>query len=132
MNTAVIGFGSNIEAPANIEKARGLLGQEQLTVLKASRFVTTTPVGIRDQDDFLNGSVLIETPLSCTELKDILRGIEDRLGRDRTGPKFGPRTIDLDLVIWNGEVVDQDFYKRDFVRTSVLEIMPDLKYTKDH
>ena len=48
--------------------------------------------------------------------------IEDKMGRDRTAPKFGPRNIDLDIVVWNGEIVDDDYYTRDFLQKSVREI----------
>jgi len=51
------------------------------------------------------------------------------MGRDRSLPKFGPRTIDLDILIWNKKVVDEDYYKRDFLRKGVEEIIPDLKLT---
>jgi 7,8-dihydro-6-hydroxymethylpterin-pyrophosphokinase len=44
------------------------------------------------------------------------------MGRDRTAPKFGPRNIDLDIVVWNGEIVDNDYYTRDFLQKSVDEI----------
>jgi 7,8-dihydro-6-hydroxymethylpterin-pyrophosphokinase len=45
------------------------------------------------------------------------------MGRDRTGPKFGPRCIDLDIVVWNGEIVDEDYYTRDFLQKSVAELV---------
>jgi 2-amino-4-hydroxy-6-hydroxymethyldihydropteridine diphosphokinase len=52
-----------------------------------------------------------------------LRLMEDRLGRVRTANKFGPRTIDLDIVVWNGEIVNADYSERDFVRDAVRELL---------
>jgi 2-amino-4-hydroxy-6-hydroxymethyldihydropteridine diphosphokinase len=45
------------------------------------------------------------------------------MGRDRTIPKFGPRNIDLDIVVWNGTIVDEDYYTRDFLQKSVAELL---------
>jgi 2-amino-4-hydroxy-6-hydroxymethyldihydropteridine diphosphokinase len=52
-----------------------------------------------------------------------LKDLEARLGRVRTENKFGPRTIDIDVVVWNGEIVNEDYYTRDFVRNAVDELM---------
>ena len=69
----------------------------------------------------------METDLEQQSLKKELKQIEDILGRDRSLPKFGPRTIDLDILIWNKKVVDEDYYERDFLRKGVEEIIPDLE-----
>lgn len=129
MNKAVIGFGSNIDPEKNIAKARHLI-TNAFTILGESEFVRTKPVGFTEQDDFINGSMHIETELKFEQLKQTLKEIEGRLGRKVSSIKFGPRTIDLDIVIFNGKVVDQDFYERDFLKNSVLELIPDLKYEK--
>ena len=71
----------------------------------------------------------METEYEQQSLKKELKQIEDILGRDRSLPKFGPRTIDLDILIWNKKVVDEDYYERDFLRKGVEEIIPDLKLT---
>lgn len=127
MNTAVIGIGSNIEAERNIAAAISRL--ERLGRIAArSRFVRTAPVGVKDQPNFLNGAVLLITADGRTGLLARLKAIEDALGRDRAAPKFGPRTIDLDIVVWNGEVVDDDYYSRDFLQNAVKEIVPDIKF----
>ncbi len=57
-------------------------------------------------------------------MKTRLREIESGLGRVRTGNKNGPRTIDLDILVWNGEVVDDDVYEREFLKTSIRELLP--------
>ncbi|MGB7568436.1 MAG: 2-amino-4-hydroxy-6-hydroxymethyldihydropteridine diphosphokinase [Chitinivibrionales bacterium] len=126
MNTAVIGVGSNINAPKNIALAKEALSREQ-RLDKESAFITTSPIGFSDQPDFMNGAFLVSTELSIDEFKDYLKGLEDRLGRVRTGNKFGPRAIDLDVVAWNGKIVNKDFYERDFVRNAVMEVLPEIK-----
>jgi 2-amino-4-hydroxy-6-hydroxymethyldihydropteridine diphosphokinase len=121
MNTAIIGIGSNIEPEKNIREAVKLL-ENSVTVVKLSEIVRTTPIGITDQPDFLNGAVKIITNFSLSELWIILKKTEDQLGRDRTQPKYGPRTIDLDLVVWNSEITDPDYYTRSFLRQLVDEL----------
>ncbi|MCE5272380.1 2-amino-4-hydroxy-6-hydroxymethyldihydropteridine diphosphokinase [bacterium] len=126
MNRAVLSVGSNIQPERHVRRALALLRREGW-LRSVSAFVHTAPLGITDQPDFLNGAVLVETELERAALKHRLRGIEDRLGRLRQGPRYGPRTIDLDIVVWNGWVVDRDFYERDFVRHAVLELLPAVK-----
>ncbi|MGC9355059.1 MAG: 2-amino-4-hydroxy-6-hydroxymethyldihydropteridine diphosphokinase [Mariniphaga sp.] len=120
-NTAVIGIGSNINSKENISKMLEVLGKE-VEILKVSSLLKTKPIGIENQPDFTNGAVKIQTGLNIRKLNHLLKSIEDRLGRDRSAPKFGPRTIDLDIVVWNGKIVDEDYYTRDFLQKSVQEI----------
>ena len=124
----VIGLGSNINPEANLEQAVLEL-KSRFKVSKRSQWTRTKPIGIQDQPDFYNGALLMETELEQQSLKKELKRIEDILGRDRSLPKFGPRTIDLDILIWNKEVVNEDYYERDFLRKGVEEIIPDLKLT---
>ena len=124
----VIGLGSNIDPEANLEHAVLEL-KSRFKVSKRSQWTRTKPIGIQDQPDFYNGALLMETELEQQSLKKELKRIEDILGRDRSLPKFGPRTIDLDILIWNKKVVDEDYYERDFLRKGVEEIIPDLVLT---
>ncbi len=121
MNQVIIGIGSNIDADANIQKMLVLL-KRKVKIVKLSELVITKPIGIVDQPNFTNGAVKILTGLSIIKLTKELKVIEDQLGRDRSGEKFGPRTIDLDIVIWNGEVIDDDYYTRDFLKVAVDEV----------
>jgi 2-amino-4-hydroxy-6-hydroxymethyldihydropteridine diphosphokinase len=121
MNTAIIGIGSNINAGYNILRMLKILGKE-VEILKVSKFLRTKPIGNEHQPDFTNGAVKIRTDLDRDALNLLLKRIEDEMGRDRSVPKFGPRTIDLDIVVWNGEIVDEDYYTRDFLQKSVEEI----------
>ena len=50
------------------------------------------------------------------------------MGRNRSHDQHGPRTIDLDIVIWNEDIIDQDFYERNYLKESVLELIPNLNY----
>ena len=122
----VIGLGSNIDPEANLKQAVLEL-KSRFKVSKRSQWTRTKPIGIQDQPDFYNGVLLMETVLEQQSLKKELKRIEDILGRDRSLPKFGPRTIDLDILIWNKKVVDQDYYEREFLRKGVEEIIPDLE-----
>lgn len=122
MNVAVISLGSNIDAQRSIDKALSLLKQ-YFEVNTVSSLIKTEPIGITDQPEFLNGALKISTSMQRDELNKLLKQIEDEMGRDRTAPKFGPRIIDMDIVIWNGEVVDNDYYERDFMRRAVDEVL---------
>lgn len=121
VNIAVIGLGSNIDPAQNLQQAFLLLSSHG-EVIKKSSITKTTPIGIENQPIFHNCAVLLHTSLKRIELRTSLKSIEDELKRDRTLPKFGPRTIDLDIVVWNNEVVDEDYHKRAFVKQSVNEI----------
>jgi 2-amino-4-hydroxy-6-hydroxymethyldihydropteridine diphosphokinase len=91
-------------------------------VVSISSFLETKPIGITKQPDFLNGAVKIHTLYPFEELNRLLKNIEDELGRDRTAPKFGPRTMDLDIVVWNDKIIDPDYYTRDFLKSAVDQL----------
>lgn len=120
-NSVIIGLGSNIDAQNKIQKAFLLLS-ETFEVEKISGIKRTAPVGITDQPDFFNAAVLLHTSLSKPDLVKVLKEMEDKMGRDRTRPKYGPREIDLDILVWNREVVDADYYHRRFLQELVAEI----------
>ena len=122
MQEVVISIGSNISPQENIPKALKLL-EDLLQVAKVSEMVTTTPIGIKDQPDFINGALKGFTAHSRDELNHLLKALEDRMGRDRSRPKYGPREIDLDIVVWGGEIVDMDYYSRAFLKTVVDQVM---------
>ena len=122
MNICIIGIGSNINAEKNIPEMLELLKNE-VEVLKVSRLIQTKPIGITNQPDFTNGAVKIQTSYTQKELNKVLKEIENKIGRDRSVPKFGPRCIDLDIAVWNGKIVDKDYYSRDFLKNSVDELL---------
>jgi 2-amino-4-hydroxy-6-hydroxymethyldihydropteridine diphosphokinase len=125
MNRAVIGIGSNIDPEENIGKARDAIAGE-FKVIKSSSFVETEPVGYKEQRNFINGALLIETDMDIKGLKSRLRMLESGMGRVRSENRDGPRKIDLDILVWNGEVVDGEVYERNFLITSIGELLPDL------
>lgn len=122
MNRCIIGVGSNIRPKENIDQMLEILSEEQ-KFQAHSDWITTAPIGITDQEDFVNGAVLIETEMQQNELNRYLKKVEDRMGRDRSLPKYGPRVIDLDIVVWNDQIVDSDYYERDFLKTSVDQLL---------
>ncbi len=126
MNNVVLGVGSNIDPERNIARVQELLA-ERFRVLGASRWTRTKPVGNPAQPDFINGAIRLQTGLDQPRLQGALKDIEHRMGRVATNDRFGPRIIDLDIVVWNDRIVDPDFYARDFLRAAVLELMPYLE-----
>jgi len=126
LNRVVIGVGSNIDPENNIEKAKNAL-VNQHNLIKVSSFVETEPIGCENQDNFLNGAILIETEMDELTLKSWLKHLEKKLGRVKSEDKDGPRTIDLDIVVWNDEVVDREVYERQFLLDSINELLPELK-----
>jgi len=108
MTRSFVGLGSNLGDPQEqIRWALELLAAEDgVQVVAVSTLRETDPVGYEDQPRFLNGAAELRTSLSARKLLDRLLGIERRLGRVRgEGPRFGPRTIDLDLLLHGDEVV---------------------------
>lgn len=120
-HVCIIGIGSNIDPDENVARAMAILRKET-EVISVSQFTKTAPVGIEDQPDFLNGAVKVLTAEDKNVFNFYLKSIEDRLNRDRSAPKYGPRIIDLDMVAWNGEIIDPDYYKRDYLRKVVDEV----------
>lgn len=125
MNRVVVALGSNIEPEINLPAAIDRLSRE-FGVKARSVIVVTSPLGGIVQADFHNGVVLLLTELEQAPLAIRLKELEVILGRQPRNDKWGPREIDLDVLIWNGKVVNKDFYERDFLRQAVAEILPDL------
>jgi len=104
---AYIGLGANLGDRAAMLHAalEQLAAEPDVKVVSVSSFRETDPVGIVEQPRFVNAAAAVETSLSARELLDRLLGIENRLGRTRDGPRFGPRTIDLDLLVYGDEQI---------------------------
>lgn len=136
---AYVAVGSNIDPQGNILAALELL-HSQARITGVSTFYRTEPLGSSGQDDFLNGVWGIVTALGPREVKfGVLRQIEDRLGRIRSQDKYGPRTIDLDLVLYGQAVVDEPDLRlpapditRPFVAIPLLELAPNLVLPDTH
>jgi 2-amino-4-hydroxy-6-hydroxymethyldihydropteridine diphosphokinase len=98
---AYVGLGANLgDRAATLKRAVELLGQRPgIEVAAVSSFRETDPVGFLDQPRFLNAVVSLETSLGAEALLATLLDVERELGRVREGPRFGPRTVDLDLLL---------------------------------
>ena len=110
MTTAFVGIGSNLGEPERqiASALEQLAAEDGIELVAVSTLRETEPVGYADQPNFLNGAAQIETELLPGELLARLLAIESRLGRVRgKGPRFGPRTIDLDLLLYGEETVDE-------------------------
>jgi 2-amino-4-hydroxy-6-hydroxymethyldihydropteridine diphosphokinase len=109
MTRAYVGLGSNLgDREATIRAAiRELASRPGVEIVQVSGLRETDPVGLLDQPRFLNGAAAVETELSARELLDRLLDVERRLGRTRDGRRFGPRTIDLDLLLYGDEQIDE-------------------------
>ena len=108
MTLAYVGLGANLGArEETLRHAVERLGEaEGVDVLAVSSLRETEPVGVVDQPPFLNGAVQLETSLPPRELLDLLLAIERSLGRVR-GARWGPRLVDLDLLLYGSEIVDE-------------------------
>ena len=126
MNRAVIAIGSNIHPRKNLALALAELAAHH-TLLAKSRFVRTKPVGGASGANFLNGAVLIETNLDRRAAGALASRAGVTTGPRRSPDKNAPRTIDLDIVIWNGRIVHEDVRTRPFVAKAVQEVLPELK-----
>jgi len=106
---AYIGLGSNLQEPLfqcrlALEKLRGMTG---VKLLRASSFYRTEPIGVRNQDSFVNAVVEIRTILSPRRLWENLRATEQVMGRQET-QRWGPRLIDLDIIFYGQELLRED------------------------
>jgi len=108
MTKAFVGIGSNLgEREAYVRRALELLAAEEgIEVVAVSELRETEPVGPVEQGPFVNGAALLATELSPQDLLGRLLAIEQRLGRVRN-ESFGPRTIDLDLLVYGDQVIDE-------------------------
>jgi 2-amino-4-hydroxy-6-hydroxymethyldihydropteridine diphosphokinase len=107
---AYVGLGSNLgDREATIRRAVELLGERRgIEVVAVSTLRETDPVGYEDQPRFLNGAAALEVDLTARGLLDELLAVERELGRDRSQEqRWGPRTIDLDLLLYGEETVEE-------------------------
>jgi 2-amino-4-hydroxy-6-hydroxymethyldihydropteridine diphosphokinase len=137
-NRVYVGVGANLGTPREtIAAALALLDQDSdVELVAVSTLQETDPVGYEEQPRFLNGVVQLGTELSPQELLARLLAIETRLGRVRgEGPRFGPRTIDLDLLLYGEETIDEPgltlphprLHERRFVLEPLAELDPALE-----
>jgi 2-amino-4-hydroxy-6-hydroxymethyldihydropteridine diphosphokinase len=134
---AFVGLGGNLgEVAATLRAATTALAHLPGTrLLHASRLYRTPAWGLEQQPDFINGVVALETSLGSRGLLDALLRIEREFGRERGGgPRWGPRTLDLDLLLHGDAIVEQaglrlphpHLHERAFALVPLLEIAPDI------
>jgi 2-amino-4-hydroxy-6-hydroxymethyldihydropteridine diphosphokinase len=106
---AFLGLGTNLgNREETLHRALALLSNEpEVELLEVSAFRETDPVGLEEQPQFLNAAALVWTKLPPHALLDRLLAIEVALGRTRNGPRFGPRTIDVDLLLYGDAVLEE-------------------------
>ena len=136
MITAYIGLGSNLDHP----REQVLRALDELDCIPeswlgaSSSLYASPPMGPRDQPDYVNAVAQLHTGLSPLELLDALQSIEQEHNRVR-GERWGARTLDLDLLLYGDEIIDQDrlvvphpgIAQREFVLQPLAEIAPDLQ-----
>lgn len=132
MHTAYLLIGSNLgEREIYLDQAKAYLNQKRGKIVQQSAVYETAPWGIKEQPFFLNQAIALETLLTPEDLMITLLEIEEKMGRIRT-VKFGPRTIDLDILLYNQIIMDSQLLKlphpslpeRRFALTALAEIAP--------
>ncbi len=128
---AYVGVGSNLEEPLRQCRLalKKLAAVKDTRLLRTSAFYRTEPVGVTDQDEFINAVAEIRTRLSARALLEALKAIEQETGR-RESLRWGPRIIDLDILLYGQDIVQEDdlviphreLHKRRFVLAPLCEI----------
>jgi 2-amino-4-hydroxy-6-hydroxymethyldihydropteridine diphosphokinase len=122
-----LNLGSNVAAETNLPAAVNLL-RKAGCVETVSSVWETESVGL-DGPNFLNACVLFHTPLGPVEFKErIIRPIEAELGRVRSAEKNAPRTIDIDIVLYDEEPLNMDFWAYAFVIVPLAELIPNFPH----
>jgi len=134
LTAVVLGLGGNIGDTRSLmrEAIEHLAGQPDVAVKAVSALYRTPPWGKTDQPPFLNAAVKIETDLSPQELLGVVLSVEQALGRERK-ERWGPRTIDIDILIYGGRTVDEPglcvphprLTERAFALAPLVDVMPD-------
>ena len=133
---AYVALGSNLgDRERTLREALGALGAEDgVEIVAVSSLIETAPVGFIDQPPFLNGVAALETERSARALLDLLLDVERRFGRSREGvPAQGPRTLDLDLLLYGDRIVSEGalrvphprLHERAFALVPLAEIAPE-------
>lgn len=131
-----IAIGSNLASPLEqVKAALDAIGEiPQSRVVEVSSFYRTPPLGPQDQPDYLNAAVALETTLEAETLLDHTQRIELQQGRVRKAERWGPRTLDLDIMLFGDQVIQTprltvphyDMKNRGFMLWPLFEIAPAL------
>lgn len=136
MTLAYIALGSNLASPLEqVNAAVNAIGEiPQSRIVAVSSFYRTPPLGPQDQPDYLNAAVALETELDADALLDNTQRIELQQGRVRKAERWGPRTLDLDIMLFGNDVIKTarltvphyDMKNRGFMLWPLFEIAPAL------
>jgi 2-amino-4-hydroxy-6-hydroxymethyldihydropteridine diphosphokinase len=130
----IVALGSNLgDRLDNLRRAIEAIARET-KLTDYSSVYETEPMYQEDQGPFLNCVIALETNMSPRTLMGLLKAVEEEIGRERTGPRYGPRTIDLDILFFGDEVISEPFLEiphpriaeRAFVLVPLKEIRPTL------
>lgn len=138
MTLAYIAIGSNLSAPLEQVNAaiQALADIPQSRIVAVSSFYRTPPLGPQDQPDYLNAAVALETALDAESLLDNTQRIELQQGRERKAERWGPRTLDLDIMLFGDAIIrtgrltvpHYDMKNRGFMLWPLIEIAPQLTF----
>jgi 2-amino-4-hydroxy-6-hydroxymethyldihydropteridine diphosphokinase len=127
LHEVYLNIGSNIEPERHLQKAVRYL-RRQGEVKAVSNAWQSHAFG-SDGPDFLNACILFLTPMTPRELKEqVIRPIEAKLGRVRGGDRFAPRTIDIDIILFDDEPFGWEFWSNAFVVVPLADILPDFQH----
>ena len=132
-----IGLGSNLDNP-QLQLTTALAGLKDIpdtSLVKYSSFYRSKPVGPGNQPDFINAVALLDSGLTAHQLLGRLQTIENRQGRIRDRQRWGPRTLDLDMLMYGNEIINEpelivphpEIRHRNFVLMPLLELAPDIQ-----
>ena len=141
MTLAYIALGSNLASPLEqVNAAVQAIGNiPDSRIVAVSSYYRTPPLGPQDQPDYLNAAVALETTLAADELLNNTQRIELQQGRVRKAERWGPRTLDLDIMLFGDQVIlterltvpHYDMKNRGFMLWPLFEIAPDLHFPDD-
>ncbi|EAN3265686.1 2-amino-4-hydroxy-6-hydroxymethyldihydropteridine diphosphokinase [Salmonella enterica subsp. enterica serovar Oranienburg] len=141
MTIAYIALGSNLASPLEQVNAalKAIANIPDSRIVAVSSFYRTPPLGPQDQPDYLNAAVALDTALIPEELLNHTQRIELQQGRGRKAERWGPRTLDLDIMLFGDEVINTDrltvphydMKNRGFMLWPLFEIAPKLRFPDD-
>ena len=136
MTRAYVGLGANLgdREGTLLAAVDALAAEDGVRLVAVSTLRETEPVGVGDQPRFLNGVAALDTTLAARELLGLLLAIEQRFGRIRLAGEHGPRTLDLDLLLYGDDEIDEPgltvphprLHERRFVLEPLAELAPAL------
>lgn len=138
MERVWLALGSNLSEPLQQVSAAldALASLPQTRLVDCSSYYRSRPLGPQDQPDFLNAVVALDTALAPEALLDHTQGIELRQGRTRKAHRWGPRTLDLDILLFGDRIIaaprltvpHYDMHNREFILYPLAELAPDLQF----